>query len=254
MNCQQVQDLLPLYVGSDLEESRGQLVAAHVQSCERCSDLAREYRETRQLIQTFDPPPLTDDFYAEMRQSVWQNIENKSTSPAFANSNIIADLFRPRLTWAVATAVLIAVSVIGIYVISRRGGVTQSSVSNQPSPTHATPNERRPTSSPNDKSSAALASSGSNSRRVSVPLPNLRRKRNTIHDRVDLAAVPVIASVSPAANAPSQASDSRPPTYGSSDGPQTPLRLEIQTKNPNIRIIWFAPRDAKSSSPSSRGI
>ena len=35
---------------------------------------------------------------------------------------------------------------------------------------------------------------------------------------------------------------------------QKTLRMEIQTKNPNIRIIWLAPRDAKSSSPNSRGI
>src|SRR5262245_25092141 len=105
MNCQQVQDLMPLYAGNDLEERRARLVAVHVQTCETCADVAREYREMRQLIQTFVPPAFTEDFYAEVRQSVWQNLEKKSTSRAFPS--IIIDLFHPRWAWAVATAVLI---------------------------------------------------------------------------------------------------------------------------------------------------
>jgi putative zinc finger protein len=253
MNCQQVQDLLPLYAGSDLEERRARLVAAHVQTCETCAEVAREYRETQQLIQTFVPPAFTEDFYAEMRQSVWQNLEKKSTSRAFPN--IIVDLFRPRLAWAVATAVLIAVSAVGIYVISHRGAVSSPAVSNQPSPSRVTQDDRPTTSSQTNASAAhALASSGSNIQPANVHQPDRRQKRKTISDRVNLPAVSTVAAVSPAAISAPQTSDLRQTGNGSSDASQAPLRMEIQTKNPNIRIIWFAPRDAKSSSRNSRGI
>ena len=252
MNCQQIQDSIPLYVGSDLEESRARLVAAHVQTCETCSDVAREYRETRQLIQTFVPPPFTDDFYAAMRQGVWQNLEKKSPGPAF--SSIIADLFRPRLAWAVATAGLIAVSVVGIYMIGHRS-VPAPVVSHQPSTTHTTQDDQPTTSSQNDASSVrASALNGSKSRPANVPPFHSRRKRSTIHDRVNLTPMPTVAAVSPAAISAPPSSDSRRPNGSSSEALQAPLRMEIQTKNPNIRIIWFASRDAKSPAPNSKGI
>ena len=252
MSCHQIQELMPLYVGSDLEESRARLVAAHVQTCETCAHVAREYRETRQLLQTFVPPAFTENFYAEMRQSVWQNLEKKSPAPAF--SSIIADLFRPRLAWAVATAVLIAVSAIGIYVISRRGAVPQPVVSHQP-PASTTPNVQLPASSPNNKSSASsLPSSGSNSRRAGIAPPQLPQKRKSISDRVNLAAEPTVATVSPAAISAPVLGDSRQPNRGVSNASDAPLRVEFQTKNPNIRIIWFAPRDTKQLAPNSKGI
>lgn len=251
MNCQQVQNLMPLYAGGDLEASRARIVAAHVQSCETCSAAAREYRETRQLLQKFVPPTFTEDFYAEMRQSVWQNIEKKPTSPAF--STIISDLFRPRLAWAVATTLLIALSVVGIYVISRRSAVPQPVVSHQPPNNHKTPDDQPAPSSQNDTSTAASASS-SNSRRTSVHQADSRQNGKTIQKRGNVAAVSAVATVSPGAISAPKASDLRQIANGSSYASPAPLRMEIQTKNPNIRIIWFTHREAKLSSPNSRGI
>jgi anti-sigma factor RsiW len=251
MNCEQIQDLLPLYVGSDLEESRARLVTAHVQTCEGCADAAREYRETRQLLQKSVPPAFTESFYAEMRQSVWQNLEKKSTGRAFSGS--IADLFRPRLAWAVATAVLIAVAVVGIYVMSRRSEAPQPFASHQP-PASTTPNEQPHTSAPHDKSSASLlASSGSNSPRPGIPSTQPRQRRKTISDRVNVATVPAVAAVSTATISAPEVGDSSAHNRGVSDDSRVPLRVEIQTKNPNIRIIWFAPGDTKQLSPNSKG-
>jgi putative zinc finger protein len=251
MNCQQVQDLMPLYVGNDLEERRAWLVTAHVQKCEACSVTAREYRETRQLIETFVPPAFTEDFYAEMRQGVWENIEKKSTRPEIFS--IVAGLFRPRLAWALATAVLIAVSAIGFYVVSRRVRAPQPVVSHPP-PASTTPNEQPDTSSPNSGSSRSLlASSGSNSRPTGINQPDRRQKRKAVSDRVNIRAESTIAAALPAVTSAPQASDLRQSANGSSEASPAPLRVEIQTKNPNIRIIWFASRDTKQLSPNSKG-
>ena len=250
MNCQQVQDLMPLYAGGELEENRARSVTAHMQVCEMCSGSTREYRETRQLLQGFVPPAFTEDFYAEMRRNVWQEIEKKPVGPAFFG--IVADLFRPRLAWAAATAVLIVVSVIGIYVISRRAWAPQPVVSQPPAST--TPNEQLLTS-PNNKSSASsLASSGNNSSRTGVHQPDERHKRKTISDRAGVAVMPTVATVSPVATSATVPGDSRQLNREVSDASGPPLRVEIQTKNPNIRIIWFAPRDTKQVSPNSKGI
>jgi anti-sigma factor RsiW len=251
MNCEQIHDLLPLYVGSDLEESRARLVTAHVQTCEGCADVAREYRETKTLLQKFVPPAFTESFYAEMRQSVWQNLEKKSPGRAFAGS--IADLFRPRLAWAVVTAVLIAVAAVGIYVMSRRSEAPQPFASQQP-PASTTPNEPPNTSAPHDKSSAPLlASSGNNAPRANIPSTEPRQRRQTTSDRVNVATVPAAATVSSAAISAPEVGDSTPDTGGVSDESRVPLRMELQTKNPNIRIIWLAPGDTKQLTPNTKG-
>jgi hypothetical protein len=250
MNCQQVQKLLPIYAGGELEESRARLVAAHVRDCEICLEVVREYRETRQLLQTFVPPAFTEDFYAEMRRRVWQNVEKKSTSPKLFP--IVNAVFRPRLAWALATAVLIAVSTIGFYVVSRRVWAPPV-VSHQPLAS-STPNEQPHTSSPYSGSSAwLLASSRGNPRPKGAHQPDQRQKRKTIRDRVNLPAESTVAAALPAVTYAPPASDVRLPGSGSSEASPAPLRVEIQTRNPNIRIIWFAPRDTKQLSPNSKG-
>ena len=251
MNCTQVQDLLSLYVGGDLEKSRARLVTAHVQTCEGCADVAREYRETKQLLQEFVPPAFSESFYAEMRQNVWQSIEKKSAGRAFWDS--IADLFRPRLAWAVATAVLIAVAVVGLYVMSRNSETPQPFASQQP-PASTTPNEHSPTYPSHDKpSSSFLASSGNKSPRAGISATQPRQRRPAISDRVNVATVPEVAAGSAATMSAPEVVNSSADNRGASDDSRAPLRVEIQTKNPNIRIIWLAPGDTKQLTPNSKG-
>jgi len=253
MNCQQIQDLLPLYVGSELEEEEStRVVSAHLQDCETCSGAAREYRETRKLLQTFVPPTFTEEFYAQMRQSVWQKVDEKSTA-RHVFFNVVFDLFRPRMAWAFATAVLlIALSVLGIYVVSRRAPTAESVVSNPSSPIQSPPIPEQPGSlSQNGASTSLSASSGTKPLTASVPRKGSRH--DTVHERASLAAVSQAAPVAPSPDSPSQVSDSRHLTYRSSDDSHPPLRMEIQTKNPNIRIIWLTSRDTKHLSTNSKG-
>src|SRR5688572_19327466 len=115
MNCNHVLELLPLYVGGDLEEKRAKLITAHVQACAVCAGSADEYRETRQLVQQFAPPQFSEAVYTVIRQSVLREVGRESISPTLPQ--LVASWFRMRLTWAVAPALLIAVSVLAFYFI-----------------------------------------------------------------------------------------------------------------------------------------
>lgn len=252
MNCKQVENLLPLYASRDLDAGRERLVAAHVQACNECHSAVDEYRETRLLLQEFGPPAFSEDVYAEIRQNVWREIEAKSASPS--GSEVIAGWFRPRLTWAVATALLIAVSVLGIYLIGNRWTARQPVAVSGP--------EKNPTES-NQQAGAtpeAVATSspspggeGMNGpRQVGIRDPERRRDRRRAPDRADalVAKAPdarPVKVVSPATNNSAE-SDSLPARDSSKA-----LRMEIQTKDPNIRIIWFAQQDTKPTSPNSKG-
>ncbi len=247
MNCQQVEKLLPLYVSRDLKERRERLIDAHLQSCATCAAATVEYRETRQLLQEVASPEFSEDSFAEIRRNVWRQIETEPDAPTLGG--LIAGWLRPRLVWAAAIALLITVSAVGIYFIAKRG-TTQPSVADKPTPVN-----RNPGNEPKDKESPAprLASKGAGDIHPEPgSRPPQQTHRKVVTDRLNSVAV----------NAPGNASNSTPPLTANTTESAAPfkedttktLRLEIQTKNPNIRIIWFAPRDSKQLSPNSKGI
>jgi len=248
MNCSQVEDLLPLYAGRELNDGREQAITAHLQTCARCEAAAKEYRETRQLLQEFAPPTFTNDRYAEIRQTVWRKIEAESNSPQLVE--FFAGWFRPRLVWASATALLIAASAIGIYLIENGWSAQKQNTANAPkigsgqieggtrgsdqpatSSSHREVSHGRRSGNSRQYQRSLVPKAAPNGVNLAVHSPFAQPSKIETPSQVD---VPVDADVT--ANA------------------DRTLRMEIQTRNPNIRIIWFAQREAKPMSPSSKGI
>jgi anti-sigma factor RsiW len=248
MNCNQVESLLPLYAGHDLDARTEGRISLHLQSCAACTAAAAEYRDTRQLLEDFAPPEFSEGTFAGMRQVVWRQIETESTAPSF--SGLIGAWFRPRLGWAVVTAVLLVVFALGAYFMSdRRRG--QQPVAVNPQKMDAGNGQPKQSALP---AFTLAASRGNNNQRLSDQRPLRKRMQRTeVRDRTNRATM-MAASAPPARLTTSTPNGSIPSGAAVNGDTQKTLRMEIQTKNPNIRIIWLAPRDAKSSSPNSRGI
>jgi hypothetical protein len=252
MNCTQVEDLLPLYAGRDLNDGRAQSITAHLQTCARCADAAKEYGETRHLLQEFAPPAFADDVYAEIRQSVWRKIDAESNN-SLTLAELFADWFRPRLVWVVATALLIMVSAIAIYFAGNgRMGRRDQNIANVPKLSS------EPTEVGRGGSETLAAASSSPHSSGDQRQPGNRRYQKKLGrpgppDRVNSLAVnspdllPSKIETRAQVAVPTEADVSARDT-------KTTLRMEIQTRNPNIRIIWFAQRDAKPVSANSKGI
>jgi len=256
MNCKQIQELLPVYVSRDVEEKRARLIATHLQSCTACAGSAAEYEETRRLLQGFAPPTFSEATYDGIRRQVWREIERKeSTAPSLPQ--LAAGLFRPRLSWAVAIAILAAVSLFAFYFIANRNNERREIAEVQPT---ASPQRPAPTASNspspglrennapykgtdrNKGSENALAGSSEPTQ------PIQRRKR--FEKTVESQAVAVIT--------PSRSVEPSPQMSASPQNPGSEkiLRVEMQTKDPNIRIIWFSPQRTKQDSPGrfSKGV
>ena len=248
MNCQQAEKLLPLFVGRDLDERNEQRVSAHVETCAKCAGAALEYRESRQLLQEFAPPTFSDDVFAGIRQGVWREIETESNVQPL--SGIIAGWFRPRLVWAAASVVLIAITALGVYFIANRSmqrPLADNAPKVSPSPENKQPDspsgsDKFATGSPNPVKEKTLEQRQANNRQ-----PQRRRDRNWAPDRANTVAV----------NSPDAKSakvDPSATTAVVTPVSEKTVRMEIQTKNPNIRIIWFSSREPKPMSPNSKGI
>lgn len=250
MKCKHVQDLLPLYIGGDLAEKRAKLVSAHLQSCPACAGTADEYRLTRELVQQFSPPEISEDVYSEMRQSVWHAIGQQSVQPS--RQEIIGSLFQPRLRWAAAAVVLLAVCMIAFFLFNQRQK-SGPQLAEVPGSDQRNTGDKQSTASLRDDLPKAPGSDLNVTEGARLPVkmssvkprvrPTVPRVAQSIRPHLPVRSAPFPPAVEPnGATVTATASDRT-------------LRTEMQTKDPNIRVIWFSPQSSKQNSPreSSKG-
>ena len=146
-------------------------------------------------------------------------LETEAWAPAW--SQMIATLFRSRLTWAIAGVLLIVVSNFAIYFVIDRGNVEQRLANRPVNVEHGTKDSPAPVNTDREKQKLA-----------GVPqLQRRRRSRATRHP----SSLP------------------EPMLLPNSASLVKPLRMEIQTKDPMIRIIWFVQPETKPVIPGPKG-
>lgn len=259
MNCKHVEELLPLYVGRDLEEKRAKLVTAHVQSCTQCARSAEEYRQAQQLLPLFEPPPFSEAIYAGIRGRVLREIGRESTAPT-PLQQFAQMVLQPRIRWAASFALLIAVCVGAFYLL------TQRTKDQRPVPQIAgshevvdqTIRDNDVDARPHDNGEAASLSPSSKEGAGPSTIRPERRKggstNRTRPARMNATDAPsMTAQVLPKSNKPAEPDASSAPASATSE---KTLRMEIQTSDRNVRIIWFSQQRTKqdSSSESSKGL
>jgi hypothetical protein len=244
MNCRKVEELLPLYIGGDLDEKRARLMTEHVQACIECSRSAQEYAEASQLLQVFEPPQFEEATFAAIRSQVLREIEIGRESSSSRQFQLLVRPFQPRIMWAVSTAVLLAVCLFAYYFIASRTsgkqGVPQWAENRglQAPPSYINPS---PTGSAGASPAKTTVPQESRSNFKSQTAWHSRRGRRT--PAVPAKSVPNFPKLEGAG----------PTTLATTD---KALRLEIQTSDQNIRIIWFSHPSNNEGSPKefSKGI
>jgi len=237
MKCSEIEKFLPLYAGHDLSARREQLITAHLQSCAACSGAAAEYGAARDLLHNFTPPAFSDEAFAEVRKRVWQQIETESRVPSLFEA--IAAWFQPRLVWTAVAALLVILSVVGVYFSARKFSVRPDAIVDVPRTLPPPPNR------PGEAIAAGPSAADKKStgpRRTDVPKRQRKPGRLVAPDRAGSAAAY-------SRDARGTTSESAAPIIGTADldlgsrASAGTLRMELQTRDPNIRIIWFTQRD-----------
>ena len=226
MNCKNVEPLLSLYVGRDLDDEQSRLVAGHLQSCADCTLAADEYFAASQLLQRYEPPFFSDETYAGIRGQVLNEIERESHArvwPGFF-SQLFLPLVQPRMRWVTA-ALLLAVSVAALYLSRNR--------LQQPSNDQKVAVQNRDESAPGPPLVSKKVQDDMAGERRTITRKRKAKVDSSISDRMVQRNV-IVSQPSSAA---------------------TPLRVEMQTSNRNIRIIWLSsqPRGA-AGTEGSKGI
>lgn len=241
MNCKQAEQLLALYAGRDLDEKRAALVAEHLQACAPCDEIANEYREISQMTQQFAAPVFSDDGYARVRRNVLSEIETQASAASL--SDLFFGWLRPRTTWAMASALVLVFAAAALYFIANRRGSNEVITSGRNAVTQATPEQ-----TPDKLTTSAGKRLPENRETPRAPKQRFVRPRRT-------AVLTANVQPPPSGNVPPSVPESiEPGPASATDASQEgSLRVEMQTRDPNIRIIWFTESNTKPASPNSKG-
>jgi hypothetical protein len=208
------------------------------------------------LTEQFAPPVFSEAVYAGIRRRVLREIQTPERAPAGAQT--ITSLFRPGLRWAGAVVLLIVVSMFAIYLIVNRGNDEQQ-LAHEP-PARVQPGtQERANSGPQDSNRADLAPSektDGKKQQVAGDPPSRRKKSSgTLAERMSTVGATSPESISLSNTVSSQPGSPPEPRilpHGDSAALLKTLRVEIQTNDPRIRIIWFVPQ-TKPVVPGSKG-
>jgi anti-sigma factor RsiW len=243
-HCTQVEKLLPLYVGGDLDREAEPGVKSHLAACRSCAALAEEFVASQQWLRSYAPPAFDSDSFAASRRGVLEQSTRRGRSwVMFARS--WAPIPRP------AMAMLVIAILIGILiaVVTFNRDALPVSDSADLNAKHQSNDKTTPSTVPAIEEHQAAGAEGLIPTMVRQP-GGKRSSHGTIQSVLKLAAlVPMV--LPPVSNTiDSEPGQSIAHGAGSSDagGADTipadtdMLRIEIQTGNPEIRIIWFTPK------------
>lgn len=248
MRCAQAEKLIPLYAGDDLPVEQTGELRAHLKSCAQCQRLVAEFEESRNWLINFSAPEFDEATLAGMRDAVLEEIGQVEKRPGLAEW--ILPSWNPRFVFAASMTALLLIAAWGAFVYWR-----QPSRPANPDQTMANKNnggnkvESPQTGAPDDVQP-------NNDHRIAGDTPRQRKHGrkpikpvSSLPSQVEIQEVePDPIAQSPTATEPAAG---QPDSAGSTKTDlavnRNMLRIEIQTADPNIRIIWFAPKDASSS-------
>ena len=253
MNCKKFTQLIPLFVEADLDPAEMQCVSAHLATCNLCSNTVKEFQVSQSLLHNFAAPEFNEAVFAQMRSSVLNEIARPQIQ------NVSASFWNWKAAFAASLAIIILISGIAFNWLSSNENLVVHIVNSS----NTKSGNFQPASSKNN--SDTLGSSASTVRKQ---IPKPRSGRNPIaqgeasvskrnpgnvienHPSPERATyepmiAATIAHTDQAANILPQAENTTAMTIPNSEKsipePEM-LRMEIQTADPNIKIIWLMPQ------------
>jgi hypothetical protein len=238
--------LMPLYVAGDLAGQPEREAVTHLAACDECRQLAEEFVESNSLLtQAFAQPEFDAEFYAGIRRAVLGKI---SSETIVSKPWPFEGRWGRRWIYAASLAVVVITMVTLFRGISRQtsqnvtvqalSGRSEGAGSSSPRQVSQSPRESHPATHAQTGQSH-VGSAGTGSRRSNRQIEVVRKP-----EAPDTGtAREVRKEITPAITLSERSTPSSSGTAYSSEV----SRIEIQTADPNIRIIWLIPRDSRKS-------
>jgi len=270
MNCKKAEQLIPLFIEADLDAAEMQQVSHHLETCAACRATVAEFDASQSLLRSVVMPAFDEAMFVEVRSAVMKRIAQPATRPAFAA------WWQPIWDWKFAFAAAAVILVVFGVAIRQRGGksidnpvasganVSKSDLAVvRKSPDIKTPPAAQPFQPRmRRKHQAQGGVRGSERHPENSAIKQLSPERATIVDSQIASAVIAPsgagknAAILPGVGTPGfmlppapQAENTILPPDKNTNEPEM-LRMEFQTADPNIRIIWLTPKEPARTNPA----
>lgn len=268
MNCKKAKPLIPFFVEADLDAAEMEQVTTHLATCDLCREIVAEFQASQSLLHATALPEFDEAMLAEMRSAVLQNVAQE------AKPLTVVEWLQPIWGWKLAfVAAGVLLLVTGV-VISQRSvenrnhlmaGLAKDAPPMSPALTAANQesekNSRSATPQPRtgrkNKAQGAVSVSERNPGNK-TPTPSSPERATDVDAQIIAAAIAPSGANDSSANIPRvdtlgftlppapQAEIATSSLEKSAPEPEM-LRMEFQTADPNIRIIWLTPKTALAS-------
>ena len=201
MKCQVVQQLLPLFVEGDLPPRKGARVRRHLDGCAACRGLGDEYRQSQHWLRASVPPAVSGERLELLRRAVWRRVQ---IEPPPAPLWLAVERGWAALRrWASQPGV--AVAAVGLVML---GSVSLTRMA------------------------------GVRGTRVGG-VETAGAPAGLVDSWADPSEDPELLAAATADELPegAEAGEAEPTEESAANN----MRIEIQTKDPNVRIIWLTP-------------
>ncbi|MGH9843590.1 MAG: anti-sigma factor family protein [Blastocatellia bacterium] len=216
MQCTLAEKLIPLFVSNDLPDDQMKTLCAHLDCCATCRQLAAEFSESQNWLRIFAAPAFDEAIFDDLRAGLAREMAGNEPRPRW-----FAPRWNPRFAFAAAMAAILLTAAFGIYVFRHQPSLEDKLTIHPEKAPQKNDLPRRPVRYGERKRPVARQDNLS-ARSRSLTLPILQQPPVSQEPR-DVAATDTTKN-------------------------QEMLRIEMQTADPNIRIIWFAPKADASSS------
>ena len=253
MNCKKFTQRIPLFVEADLEDAVMQQLSAHFAACESCCKTAKEFQASQFMLHNFAAPEFDEALFAQVRSSVLNELARPK------NTVSIYPIWNWKAAFVASSATIILICGIAINhhgqsenhmaQASNLGEVkatnfNSSSSINSANSSPAVKQIPKPRSGRNAIAPGVASVSKRNPGHVNQNHPSPERATE-IDDQIEATSI-----VTPVANDPSATllpTENITTANSKKPAPEPEmLRMEIQTADPNIKIIWLAPKDSNS--------
>jgi anti-sigma factor RsiW len=208
MSCTHITEIIPLYVGNDLDDAETERVTKHLLSCDPCRSLESQYRESSAWLKNVAMADVETDSFPTLRARVSRRINSANR---FRRSKAPLRI----AAFIAAAAALLIASTLSLYL---RAASTKSV--------------------PEVAISKARVEVG-HAVELVRPIRRSARSRQRLLPIVSNPSVTLLPTV-PVAPVPHLSSQlAKLPTFPSTSPVENSVRIEIQTADPTIRIIWL---------------
>jgi hypothetical protein len=246
MDCKRMTRMMSLYVAGDLVGEPEREAAAHLAACQACRQLAEEFSESSSLLtQACAQPQFDAEFYNGIRSAVLGKI---ALDRIGSKPSIFGRLWGRRWVYAASFAALI-VAVVALQLF-RGTSREPRNVALTPPATHATASDQTKQNSSSVRQFSAPAHESDRAATQTRHPHKLFARLDSRRGDSQIKAARKPEGLNAAETARDNRKESAPVTLLSvaSVAPRASpeiSRIEIQTADPNIRIIWLAPRESQ---------